>query len=109
MSESFAVLGQGSVSQSGYVALSSPPTQTNSGSDTTFTFSKQVNCVIIQNNTGSNVNFAFDGAASAGSLLLATGQTFIYAKRVTAVHLYTSSAQNVNGTSGSNIVLLGEL
>lgn len=109
MSESFAVLGQASVSQSGYVALSSSPAQTNAGSDTTCTFSKQVNCVILQNNTTATVNYAFDTTASAGSLALAAGQTLVYAKRVTAVHLFTASAQNINGTSSGNIVLLGEL
>lgn len=97
------------VSQSGYVSLSSPPTQTNAGSDTTFTFSSQVNTVLLQNNDVVNVNVAFDTAASAGSFLLAPGQTLIYPKKVTAVHLFTATARNVNGTSSGNIVLLGEL
>lgn len=97
------------VSQSGYVALTSPPAQTNAGSDTTLTFGSQVNTILIQNNSTSTINFAFDTAASAGSLALAAGQIFIYSKKVTTVHLYTANAANVNGTSSGNIVVLGEL
>ena len=97
------------VGQSGYVALTSPAAQTNAGSDTLYTFSSQVNTVILQNNTGANLNYAFDVAATVGSLLLPTGQTLIYSKKVTVVHLFTAAATNVNGSSASNIVLLGEL
>jgi hypothetical protein len=97
------------ISQAGYIALSTPAAQTNNGSDTTYTFSSQVNTVIIQNNTTVNVNYAFDVAASAGSLLLLPGQLLVYSKKITAVHLFTAAAQNVNGTSAANIVLLGEL
>lgn len=97
------------IGQSGYIAASSPPTTTNVGADTTYTFSSQVNTVILQNNTAAVVNYAFDTAASAGSLSLAAGQTLIYSKKVTVVHLYTAAAQNINGTTAGNIVLLGEL
>jgi hypothetical protein len=97
------------VAAAGYVALSSPPTQTGVGTDTTFTFSQQVNNVIIQNNSTVNVNVSFDSTATAGSILLTPGQYYEKAKKVTAVHLLTSSAVNVNGSSANNIVLLGEL
>lgn len=97
------------IEASGYVSLTSPPSATSAGSDTTLTFSKQVNRVIIQNNTSANVNYAFDTAASAGSLVLAPGSTLIYPKKVTSPHLYTAAAQNINGTSAGNIVVLGAL
>lgn len=97
------------VEQSGYVAASSPPSATNVGSDTTYTFSSQVNRVIIQNNTSANVNYAFDTAASAGSFVLASNAMVVYPKKVTALHLYTAAAQNINGTSAGNIVVLGAL
>lgn len=101
--------GNLSLSQAGYVALVAPATQTSAGADTTFTFSQTVNTVILQNNTTAVLNYAFDQAASAGSLSLAAGQQLVYSKRVTAVHLFTTAATNVNGTTSGNIVLLGEL
>lgn len=101
--------GNLSLSQAGYVALVAPATQTSAAADTTFTFAQTVNTVVIQNNTAAVLNYAFDQAASAGSLALAAGQQIIYSKRVTAVHLYTTNATNVNGTTSGNIVLLGEL
>ena len=94
---------------SGYVALSSPPAQTNAGSETILTFSQQVNNAVIQNNTSANVNYAFDATASAGSLVLVPNATLIYPKQITTVHLYTAGAQNINGTSSGNIVVLGAL
>lgn len=97
------------IEQAGYVAASSPPSTTSAGSDTTYTFSQQVNRVIIQNNTSGNVYYAFDQTASAGSFLLVPGATVIYSKKVTAVHLFTAAAQNINGTTAGNIVLLGAL
>lgn len=97
------------IEQSGYTALSSPAAQTSAGSETQYTFSSQISRVILQNNTTANVMYAFDATASLGSLVLAPGQTLIYPKKVTVVHLYTAAAQNVNGTSAGNIVLLGAL
>jgi hypothetical protein len=97
------------IEQSGYVTASSPPAQTNAGSDTSYTFSSQVNRVIIQNNTSVNLNYAFDTAASAGSFLLVPGATLVYPKKCTVLHLYTSTAQSINGTSSGNIVVLGAL
>jgi len=95
--------------QSGYVSATSPPTATNAGSDTPYTFSSQVNRVIIQNNTSTNVNYAFDAVASAGSLVLAPGSMLVYPKKCTVLHLYTVATQNINGSAASNIVVLGAL
>ena len=92
-----------------YVGASSPPSTTNAGTDTTYTFSSQVNRVIIQNNTSANVNYAFDTAASPGTLRLLPGATLIYPKKCTALHLYTAAAQNINGSTAGNIVVLGAL
>ncbi|SRR6266849_250039 len=97
------------IEQAGYIALTSPPAQTNAGSDTTLTFSQQVNRVIIQNNTSANAYYAFDTAASLGSLLLVPGAFLVYPKKVTSPHLYTVAAQPINGTSAGNIVVLGAL
>jgi hypothetical protein len=96
------------VAQSGYVALTTPAAQTTAATDTPYTFGSQVNTVIIQNNTAANLNFAFDVAATAGSLLLTPGQYYEKPKKVTVVHLLTTLATNVNGTAANNIVLLGE-
>lgn len=113
-SNKFAVnsAGQGQVEdieQSGYIAASSPPTTTNAGSDTSYTFSSQVSRVILQNNTSANAYYAFDTAASAGSLSLVPGAMLVYPKKCTVLHLYTTSAQNINGTTANNIVVLGAL
>ncbi len=97
------------IEQSGYIALSSPPSTTNAGSDTPLTFSSQVNRVIIQNNTSANVNYAFDTSASAGSMLLVPGATLIYPKKCTVLHLFTAAAQNINGSTAGNIVALGAM
>ena len=97
------------MSQIGYISLVSPPTQTNAGSDTLLTFASKISQLTIQNNTSAGVNIAFDAAASAGSFLIPSGATFTVDKQCTVVHLYTASAQNINGTSANNIVVLGEV
>lgn len=97
------------IEQSGYVSASTPPASTNAGSDTSYTFSSQVSRVIIQNNTSANANYAFDTAASAGSLLLTPGSLLIYPKKCTVLHLYTAATQTINGSSTGNIVVLGAL
>lgn len=97
------------IEQSGYVSASSPPSTTNAASDTSYTFSSQVSRIVLQNNTSSNVYFAFDTTASAGSLVLTPGSLLVYPKKCTVLHLYTATAQNINGTSASNIVVLGAL
>lgn len=97
------------IEQSGYVSASTPPSATNAGSDTSYTFSSQVNRVILMNNTSANVNYAFDTAASAGSLLLVPGAMLVYPKKCTVLHLYTAAVQNINGSSGNNLVVLGAM
>ena len=95
--------------QIGYVALASPPAQTNAGSQTTLTFAETVTQITVQNNTSSVVNVAFDSAASAGSFAVPAGATLIAEKQCKALHVFTAAAQNVNGASASNIVILGEV
>jgi hypothetical protein len=95
------------IEPSGYIALTSPAATTTANTDTPYTFSSQVNHVILQNNTSALLHFAFDVAATNGSLVLQPGAFLIYAKRVTVVHLLTVAAQNVNGSAAGNIVLLG--
>ncbi len=97
------------IEQAGYIAATSPPATTNAGSDTPYTFSAQVNRIILMNNTSANVNYAFDAVASAGSLVLTPGSMLVYPKKCTALHLYTAAAQNINGTAAANIVVLGAL
>jgi hypothetical protein len=102
-------LGVADIEASGYVSATSPPATTNAGSDTIYTFSSQVNRVIIQNNTSANLNFDFDQAASAGSFLALPGTMIIYPKQCTVLHLYTTGAQNINGSTAVNIVVRGAL
>lgn len=97
------------IEQAGYVSASTPPSTTNAGSDTSYTFSSQVNRVILENHTSANVYYAFDTAASAGSLKLVPGSTIVYPKKCTVLHLFTSASQNINGTVDGNIVVLGAL
>jgi hypothetical protein len=103
------IVAPGGTEQSGHVALSSPPAQTNAGTETVLTFSQQVNNVIIYNGTSATINYALDEAVTAGSLVLAPGYQLDKAKQVTTVHLLTASAQNVNGSSAGNIVVKGAL
>jgi len=88
------------IEQSGYVALSTPPTNTNAGSDTTLTFSSQVNRVILQNNTSANAYLDFDQAASTASLVIVPGALLIYPKKCTSPHLYTAVATPINAVNG---------
>lgn len=91
----------------GYVALSSPPVNTNVGADTALTFSSQVNHFLIQNNTSANAYVELDTAASTASVLLLPGATWRDDIEVTVVHVYTAAAQPVNAASG--IVVKGWL
>src|SRR5713226_1363517 len=97
------------IEQANYIALTSPPSATNAGSDTSLTFSQQVNRVIIQNNSPANANFAFDAVASAGSLVLVPGAMLVYPKKCTTLHLFTAAAQNINGSTVGSIAVLGAL
>lgn len=81
-------------------ALSSPPAQTNAGSDTSLTFSATVNHWTLQNNSSANLYYNLDAAASTGTLVLAPNAQVFYDWPVTVVHVYTAAAINVNGASG---------
>lgn len=97
------------IEQSGYIALSSPPAQTNAGTETILTFSQQVNKVTIYNATSANLNYALDETVTAGSLVLAPGYQLDQYKKVTAVHILTAAAQNINGSTAGNVVVKGSL
>lgn len=105
LSNSGVLLDSNSVVSS--VALSSPPTALTVSADTSFTFSSQVKHIFIQNNTAYNLNIEFDATATAGSILLMPGQYISLDIPATVIHLLSSNASNVNGTTGNNIVLKG--
>jgi hypothetical protein len=79
------------------------PTATGVGTDTSWSFASQVRHLFIQNNTSANVQFSLDATTSAGSPIISPGSTFLADIRVTAVHLLTAAAKNINGTSANNI------
>lgn len=86
--------------------LNSPPGLTSPGGDTPLTWTGgPVRYLIIQNNTTANCFVDFDATATAGSLLLAPGATFVVDAVVTTLHLFTAAAQNINGGAGTNIVI----
>ncbi len=92
------------------VALSAPPAALTASADTTFTFSSKVHHVEIQNNSSTAVGIEYDAAATAGSWQIPpNGGALLVDHPVTAVHLFSTAATNVNGTGGSNIVLKGWL
>jgi hypothetical protein len=93
----------------GAVALTTPPATTNAGADTALTFSSQVHHWLLQNNTSAVLTFDLDVAATAGAISLAPNATFFSDVPVTALHVYTAAAQNVNGSTVANVVLRGWL
>lgn len=94
--------------EKGYIALVNPPAQTNAGVETVLSFAQEVLYVYIQNNTTQNLNVAIDATATAGSLVLAPSALMVLEKEATqTVHLYTATAQNINGATSGNIVVLG--
>ena len=97
------------VEESGYIALVLPPTQTNAGTETILTFAQQVNHVTIENHTAANINYSFDETCTAGSLLLPPTYQHDKAKQVNTVHILTTAAQNINGSTAGNIVVRGAL
>lgn len=97
---------QGVAEQFGVQPVSTNAAATTGGSDYTYTYiNETANHVMIQNNTGANVQWELDVATSAGSPVLATGQTLFLDIEHSTVHLLTAANQNVNGGSGSNIVI----
>lgn len=97
----------------GYVAAyGSNPAATTANTDYSFAWGASGNTpvhhLMIQNNSGANLQWELDTATgSAGSPLLATGQTLFLDITTTVLHLRTSGAINVNGTSSGNIVVRG--
>lgn len=86
-------------------ALTTPPAQTNAGSDTALTFSATVNHWCLQNNSSANLYYQLDAAASTATFVLAPGAQVWWDWPVTVMHVFTASAINVNGASG--LVLIG--
>lgn len=97
--------------QPGYVAAyGSNPSQTAAASaDTLFKWgaggTTQVSHIMLQNNTGANISWDLDVATTAGSPILATGQTLFLDVQTTVLHLQSAAQQNLNGSSASNIVI----
>lgn len=83
-------------------------THTTAATDYSFAWTAAtVNHVMLQNNTGVSINFDVDQTATAGSPVLATGQTIFLDVVMAALHLWTAAQQNVNGTAAGNIVIRG--
>ncbi len=98
----------------GYVSVfGSNPTVLVANTDAAFKWgaggTTVVNHVMIQNNSASSVNFDLDVATTAGSPLLAAGQTLFLDVQVTAVHLQSTGTPNINGSSSGNVVVRGWL
>lgn len=91
----------------GAIAASSPPAATITNTDVLYTFSAQVNHILIQNNATVSIQFDLDAVATAGSLVLVAGQTFEMDIMATVVHLYAPAVININGSSLPNIVIRG--
>jgi hypothetical protein len=88
------------IEQSGYIALVSPPANTNAGSDTPLTFSQQVSRVIFQNNYSATIYFDFDQTSSTASFQLLPGTLISYPKKCTSPHVYTTAAVPLNAANG---------
>lgn len=68
---------------------------------------ESVNHIMLQNNSGADLHWDLDTAATAGSALLPSGQTLFIDVTVTVLHLYAAGTPNVNGSSANNIVVKG--
>ncbi len=103
-----------SSSAQGYVAAyGSNSAALTSGTDYLFKWGSsgltQVNHVMIQNNTAAAISWDLDAVTTAGSPTLAAGQTLFLDVLTLVVHLQQAGTPNVNGSSGSNIVVRGWL
>lgn len=85
-------------------AYSKNATTTGSATDTSFTWgpsgTQVVQRVIISNETGADVRYEFDAAATANSLRLKDGNVIFVAQPTVAVHFYTAASQNINQAGG---------
>ncbi|HEX2614003.1 MAG TPA: hypothetical protein VHL10_00800 [Nitrososphaera sp.] len=96
--------------QSGYVAAwGSNPAALTANTDASFKWGGSgttvVNHIMIQNNTALNVLWDLDVATSLGSPVLQPNQSIFLDVQTTALHLQANGTPNLNGTSGSNIVV----
>lgn len=84
----------------------SPATgNTNAGSDTSITFTSAVNHFALQNNSGANVYYNLDAAASTATFVCPPSGFVAWDWKVTVLHLYTAAATPINAANG--IILLG--
>jgi hypothetical protein len=102
--------GSPQYSPAGYVSPS-PSNTASTAANTDYQFkwgadgTTAVNHVFLQNNTTANVQWELDATASAGSPVLAPGQSIFLDVQVSTLHLYTAAIQSVNGTTAGNIVV----
>ena len=93
------------------VAYSGNPTQTAAAAaDTLYKFGaggmSTISHVVIQNNTGSNVLYAFDQSTTGSTnmvYVLATGQTIFWDRFVTVLHFSSAAQQSFGGSSGITV------
>lgn len=100
--------------QPGEVALyASNPTALTANTDAAVKWgasgTTQVNHVLIANNTTTNINYRLDAATTAGSDVILPNGKMILDIPVTALHLQSAAASNINGTTAGNIVVIGWL
>jgi Flp pilus assembly protein TadG len=88
-------------------AAAAQPSATTANTDTSWSFSQQVNHIAIQNNSSSNVYFELDATATNGSFLLYPGQGYSQDVMCTTIHLLATSVININGSTAGNIVIRG--
>jgi len=95
---------------SGYVAaFGSNPAAMTANTDYQFKWgaggTTVVNHIMIQNNTASNIQWDLDTTSNAGSPVLAPSQTIFLDVQTTVLHLLSTGTPNVNGSTGSNVVV----
>lgn len=88
-------------------ALATPPAALTAGADTVLTFAPAAQHLLIQNKSTTAVYIEFGAVATVGSFLVDAGQTFSIDIPVTALHVYSAAALNVNGTADANLVVKG--
>ena len=96
---------------SALAAFSGNPTQTAAaGADTSYKFGSagttSFNHGVIQNNTGSNIFYAFDQSTTVSTnmvYVLATGQTIFWDRAGTVLHFSSAAQQNFGGQTGITV------
>jgi hypothetical protein len=82
------------------VALSSPPSSTNAGSDTALTFSSLVRHWCLQNKSSITIHYEMDATATTGSFEIPPGGQLWCDWPCTILHVLTSVAIPVNAANG---------